>query len=162
MGRWASHGRDHVVVLRPIGNALAMHQLHFAPEVLSVEALGVESAKVREAELKLARQLIEQQSVASFDPAAYPVTAKPRIPDRHRGRRPSRHVLVSGANGESVPVPYRTASAVVKDGKLALSQSRFEHAPKVTREDLENPSDHAWRVKADRYWRSTAHGPMSK
>jgi DNA end-binding protein Ku len=79
VGRWASHGRDHVVILRPIGNALALHQLHFAPEVQSVAALGVASAKVRDAELKLARQLIEQQSVESFDPAAYPDEVKARV-----------------------------------------------------------------------------------
>ena len=79
VGRWASHGRDHVVILRPVGNALALHQLHFAPEVQSVEALGVESAKVREAELRLARQLIDQQSTDSFDPAAYPDEVRVRV-----------------------------------------------------------------------------------
>jgi DNA end-binding protein Ku len=79
VGRWASHGRDHVVILRPAGNALALHQLHFAPEVQSVASLGVESAKVRDGELKLARQLIEQQSVESFDPAAYPDEVKARV-----------------------------------------------------------------------------------
>jgi len=79
VGRWASHGRDHVVILRPIDNALALHQLHFAPEVQSVAALGVASAKVRDGELKLARQLIEQQSAESFDPAAYPDEVKARV-----------------------------------------------------------------------------------
>jgi DNA end-binding protein Ku len=79
VGRWASHGRDHIVILRPIGNALALHQLHFAPEVQSVDSLGVESAKVRDGELKLARQLIEQQSAESFDPAAYPDVVKARV-----------------------------------------------------------------------------------
>ena len=79
VGRWASHGRAHVVILRPVGNALALHQLHFAPEVQSVTALGIESAKVRDAELKLARQLIEQQSVESFDPAAFPDEVKARV-----------------------------------------------------------------------------------
>jgi hypothetical protein len=78
------------------------------------------------------------------------------------GRRTSGYVLVSGANGESVPVPYRTASSMVKDGKLVLSPSRLEHAPRVTQANLESQSDHAWRVKADRYWRSKAHGHMSK
>jgi hypothetical protein len=68
------------------------------------------------------------------------------------GRRSSGYVVVSGANGMSVPVPYRTAHSMVRDGKLVLSRSRFEHAPKVTREDLQNRSDRGWRVKADRYW----------
>jgi hypothetical protein len=71
------------------------------------------------------------------------------------GRRSSGYVVVSGANGMSVPVPYRTAHSMVRDGKLVLSQSRFEHAPKVTQEDLQNTSDHAWRIKADHYWMRT-------
>jgi hypothetical protein len=68
------------------------------------------------------------------------------------GRRSSGYVVVSAANGMSVPVPYRTAHSMVRGGKLVLSRSRFEHAPKVTREDLQNRSDHGWRIKADRYW----------
>jgi DNA end-binding protein Ku len=79
VGRWASHGRDQLVILRPVGNALALHQLHFAPEVQSVDALGVASAKVREAELKLARQLIDRQSSDRFDPAAYPDEVRVRV-----------------------------------------------------------------------------------
>ncbi|MGH8170955.1 MAG: hypothetical protein ACRETJ_10505, partial [Steroidobacteraceae bacterium] len=45
------------------------------------------------------------------------------------GHKSSGYVVVSGSNGMSVPVPYRTANAMVRDGKLILSQSRFEHAP---------------------------------
>lgn len=76
------------------------------------------------------------------------------------GRKTSGYVLVSGSSGESVPVPYHTANSMVRNGKLVLSQSRLEHAPKVTQEDLQNRSDHAWRVKADRYWKK--HGHMHK
>jgi len=75
------------------------------------------------------------------------------------GQKTSGYVVVSGASGMSVPVPYRTASAMVRDGKLILSQSRFERAPKVTQEDLQNSSDHAWRAKADQYWRAKGHEP---
>lgn len=74
------------------------------------------------------------------------------------GKKTSGYVVVSGAGGMSVPVPYRTASAMVRDGKLILSQSRFERAPKVTQEDLQNSSDHAWRAKADQYWKAKGHG----
>lgn len=95
VGRWASHGRDHVVILRPIDNALAMHQLHFAPEVQSVGALGVESTKVREAELKLARQLIEQQSADSFDPGAFPDEVKARVEQAIQRKVEGREVTVA-------------------------------------------------------------------
>lgn len=70
------------------------------------------------------------------------------------GKRSSGYVLVSASNGESVPVPYGTANSMVRDGKLVLSQARFEQAPKVTQDDLQSSSSHAWRVKADHYWMS--------
>lgn len=73
------------------------------------------------------------------------------------GKRSSGYVVVSGSNGESVPVPYSTANSMVRDGKLVLSQSRLEHAPKVTQEALQSRSNHAWRVKADHYWMSKDH-----
>ena len=95
VGRWASHGRAHVVILRPIDNALALHQLHFAPEVQSVAQLGVEAAKVREAELKLARQLIEQQSAETFDPAAFPDEVKARVEEAIQHKVEGREVTVA-------------------------------------------------------------------
>jgi DNA end-binding protein Ku len=95
VARWANHGRDHIVILRPIGDALALHQLHFAPEVQSVEALGVESAKVREAELKLARQLIAQQSADTFDPAAYPDEVKARVEEAIQRKVEGKEVAVA-------------------------------------------------------------------
>ena len=71
VGRWASHGRDHMIVLRPLKNAIVMHQLHFAAEVRRIEDIGVVSSNVRESELKLARQLIDQQTVEAFEPSQY-------------------------------------------------------------------------------------------
>jgi DNA end-binding protein Ku len=79
VGRWAARGKDHVVILRPVENALVLHQLHFAPEVLSVSELGVEPARIREPELKLAQQLIDQQTQDHFDPTAYRDQVKDRI-----------------------------------------------------------------------------------
>lgn len=74
------------------------------------------------------------------------------------GKRSAGYVVVSGSHGESIPVPYETAHSMVRDGKLVLSQSRFEHAPKVTQDDLQNTSDHSWRVKADHYWMGKGQG----
>jgi hypothetical protein len=68
------------------------------------------------------------------------------------GQRSSGYIMVSGADNMSVPVPYRTASSMVRDGKLVLSPSRLEHAPKIAPEDMQNSADHSWRVKADKYW----------
>jgi DNA end-binding protein Ku len=71
VGHWASHGRDHMVILRPRGDALVMHQLLFATEVRPIEDIGSLPSEVRDAELKLARQLIEQQAADTFEPSQY-------------------------------------------------------------------------------------------
>jgi DNA end-binding protein Ku len=62
-----------------MGNALALHQLHFAPEVLPVSELGIEETQVRDAELKLAQQLVDQQTTERFDPSAYTDEVKARV-----------------------------------------------------------------------------------
>src|SRR6187455_2668737 len=54
VGRWISRGKEHIVILRPMDDGLAMHQLHFKAEVRTIKELGVESAPVSEGELKLA------------------------------------------------------------------------------------------------------------
>src|SRR4051812_21410248 len=78
VGRWISRGKEHIVMLRPMGDGLAMHQLHFKAEVRTIKDLGVESAPVSEAELKLANQLIDQLAAKRFDPNEYV--------DEHRAR----------------------------------------------------------------------------
>jgi DNA end-binding protein Ku len=79
VGRWATRGREYVVILRPVENAIVLHQLHFAPEVVPMSDLEVEDVKVRDAELKLAQQLIDQQTTDRFDPTAYTDEVKARI-----------------------------------------------------------------------------------
>jgi DNA end-binding protein Ku len=78
VGRWISRGKEHIIVVRPIDDGLAMHQLHFKAEVRTVQELGIEAAPVSEAELKLANQLIEHLAVKRFDPNEFS--------DEHRAR----------------------------------------------------------------------------
>jgi DNA end-binding protein Ku len=78
VGRWISRGKEHIVILRPMDDGLAMHQVHFKAEVRSIKDLGVEAAPVSEGELKLANQLIDQLAAKRFDPNEYV--------DEHRAR----------------------------------------------------------------------------
>jgi DNA end-binding protein Ku len=79
IGRWASHGREHIVLLRPLEQGLVMQQLHFAAEVRSMGDLEIAEAAVSDAELKLAQQLIAQQTSKSFDPSNFVDEVKQRI-----------------------------------------------------------------------------------
>jgi DNA end-binding protein Ku len=79
IGRWISRGKEHIVLIRPIEQGLAMHQLHFKAEVRDIKELGLEAAKVSDAELKLAQQLIDQLGATRFDPAEYIDEFKERV-----------------------------------------------------------------------------------
>jgi DNA end-binding protein Ku len=71
VGRWTSRGKEHVVVIRPLDDGLAMHQLHFQAEVRTMKELGIEPATVSEAEMTLANQLVQHLSVKRFDPSEF-------------------------------------------------------------------------------------------
>jgi DNA end-binding protein Ku len=79
LGRWASRGKQYIVMLRPVEEGLIMQQLLYAAEVRSISELEIPSIEVKDAELKLARQLIEQQSSEAFDPASYTDEVRKRI-----------------------------------------------------------------------------------
>jgi DNA end-binding protein Ku len=79
IGRWISRGKEHIIVIRPVDNGLAMHQLHFRAEVRELKELGIETAPVSDAELKLAKQLIDQLSAKRFDPNEYSDEFKGRV-----------------------------------------------------------------------------------
>jgi DNA end-binding protein Ku len=79
IGRWISRGKEHIIVVRALGDGLAMHQLHFKAEVRDLKDLGIEAATVSEPELKLAQQLIDHLAVKKFDPNEYADEHKTRV-----------------------------------------------------------------------------------
>jgi DNA end-binding protein Ku len=79
LGRWAARGKQYIVMIRPVEDGLVMQQLLYAGEVRSIKELEIPKTEVKDAELKLAQQLIEQQAVEGFDPAAYTDDVRARI-----------------------------------------------------------------------------------
>jgi DNA end-binding protein Ku len=79
VGRWAARGKGYLVILRPIGDVLAMQQLHFAADVRRASEVEVPKPEVKAAELKLAQQLIDAQTSETFDPDAYRDEVRARI-----------------------------------------------------------------------------------
>jgi DNA end-binding protein Ku len=79
LGRWAARGKQYIVMVRPLEDALVLQQLLYAAEVRPVSEIEVPRTEVKDAELKLARQLIEQQAAERFDPSAYVDEVRGRI-----------------------------------------------------------------------------------
>ncbi|MBW8456858.1 MAG: Ku protein [Thiobacillus sp.] len=114
LGRWASHGKQHIVMLRPFEDGLVMQQLLYADEVRPIGELEIPTVEVKEAELKLAHQLIEQQSAKTFDPATYTDAVRERI----------EAAVEKKVEGQEIAVPEEAAAgAQVIDLMEALRQS---------------------------------------
>jgi len=79
VGRWAARGKGYLVILRPIGDVLAMQQLHFAADVRRASEVEIPKTEVKPAELKLAQQLIDAQTAEKFDADAYKDEVRGRI-----------------------------------------------------------------------------------
>jgi DNA end-binding protein Ku len=125
VGRWISRGKEHIVVIRPIGEGLALHQLHFQSEIRDVKDLGVEPATVSDAELKLAQQLIDHLGAKRFDPQEYV--------DEHRARVQA--AIDKKVEGKEVSVaegPVAKAGGNVIDLMEALRASIDAKSSKVT------------------------------
>jgi DNA end-binding protein Ku len=116
IGHWAAHGRDHMVVLRPLDKALVMHQLHFAAEVRTIEDIGVVPTEVKDSELKLARQLIDQQATEKFNPTLYVDEVRARIEAAIQKKVQGHQISLSAT-------PQRTSSGNVIDLMAALKAS---------------------------------------
>ena len=80
VAQWTSHGKEHVVLIRPMDGGLVMHMMHYADEVrpLGEITADAEGAPARPAEVDLARKLIDQLSGDGFHPEHYH--------DAHRSR----------------------------------------------------------------------------
>jgi DNA end-binding protein Ku len=72
VGRFATRGKQQLVLIRPGKQGLIMHGLFYADEVRSFDDIEIDDEIVlKDGELDLAQQLIEQLSRQTFDPGKY-------------------------------------------------------------------------------------------
>jgi DNA end-binding protein Ku len=72
VGRFATRGREQLVLLRPSGAGLVLHGLYYADEVRSFDDIELDdSVEFREGEVDLAHQLIDRLASDTFDPQKY-------------------------------------------------------------------------------------------
>lgn len=79
IGRWATRGKQHVVMIRAVDDGLVMQQLLYSTEVRSMKDLSIPQTPVKEAELKLAMQLIEAGAADAFNATQYTDDVAARI-----------------------------------------------------------------------------------
>ncbi len=122
VAKYATRGRQNLVLMRPLGDCLVMQQLHYADEVKSPAEIPVGDVDLKPPELALARQFIEQLSTERFDPTKYR--------DEYRARL--QEVIDKKVKGETVTfAPAQAHSPKVVDLMEALRASLARGPAKV-------------------------------
>jgi len=116
LAKWAWKGKQYMVQIRVGDDGLILQQLLYADEVRDMADLHVERTEVQPAELKLAQQLIEQNAVDGYDPAAYVDEEKQRILEQIDKKITGKKITVAA----EVPAP---AGGEVIDLMEALRKS---------------------------------------
>ncbi len=120
VGRYATRGRQQLVLLRPMGEGLAMHGLYYADEVRGFADIEIDKTiALKDAELELATQLVEQLSHDRFEPEKYE--------DEYR-RAILQAVDRKVAGEEIVAAPPEEAREQIIDLVAALKKSLAEKA----------------------------------
>jgi DNA end-binding protein Ku len=135
VGRWVSRGKEHIVVIRPMGDGLAMHQLHFKAEVRELKDLGLEPAQVSEPELKLAQQLIDHLAVKRFDPNEYQDEFKGRVEAAIQKKVEGREISLAEApvksgGGNVIDLMEALRASIDTRGSKASAALKERKAPK--------------------------------
>ncbi|HXV75296.1 MAG TPA: Ku protein [Candidatus Polarisedimenticolaceae bacterium] len=79
LAKYATRGKQYLVLLRPVEQGLVMQQLRYATEIRSISEIPLGDAQVKPAELDLAMQIIEQAISERFDPASYEDEVRKRM-----------------------------------------------------------------------------------
>ena len=79
IGRYAARGKQYLIMLSPMDDAIMMEQLHYADEVRSVSEVPIPSGEVKDTELKLAVNLVQQLAAEEFRPEQYRDEVRDRV-----------------------------------------------------------------------------------
>jgi len=128
IGRFASRGRQQLVLLRPLQRGLVMQGLYYADEVRSFDDVEFgDEVDLKAKEVELATQLIEQLSGDAFDPGRYE--------DEYR-RAVLEAVDRKVAGEEVVAMPRAEAREKIVDLVAALKKSLAERREAPARPGL--------------------------
>lgn len=119
IAKLSMHQREHIVVIRPRANGMALHTMFYANEIRPVaEYARTEKAEPKEQEKKLAMQLIESLA-AQFEPEKY----------RDEYQESMRAMIAAKQQGQEVTEAPHAKLAPVIDLMAALKKSLAEKVP---------------------------------
>jgi DNA end-binding protein Ku len=71
IGRYAARGKQYLVMLSPMDDAIMLEYLHYADEVRPMSEIPIPAGEVKDNELKLAVNLVQQLATDEFKPEQF-------------------------------------------------------------------------------------------
>jgi len=141
VGRWAARGKEQLVLVRPYGEGLILHQLYYKNEVRSFEEVDT-GAKltVSDKERELAERPIDQLTTERFQPEKYSDSYSERV----------RAAVEQKVQGEQVTVAPEVPKAQIIDLFEALKRSLEKAAPPEAPAAQPRPPRKATKTKEPR------------
>jgi DNA end-binding protein Ku len=114
IGRWVFHNREYLAAIRPLQQALALHTMHFADELVQAGDLDIPgpSRAPSGREIKMAGQLVESLH-EDFDPTAFQDSYRERV----------LALIEAKASGEEPELPQAEEREQAPDLAAALQAS---------------------------------------
>jgi len=115
LAKYAARGKQYLILLRAVDDALVMQQLHYADEIRPIADVPIGDQKlVKDQELKLALQLIDQITHKEFKPEQYKDEQKERTAEAIRKKVEGEDIIMA---------PEHTKKAEIIDLMDALKAS---------------------------------------
>ena len=128
LAQFVHHGKEHLVLIRPVGEGLVLHTMHYADEVRRFEDVETGGPqKIKPVEIDLAKKLVDQLSGGVFRPDQYQ--------DAYRDRL--REVVDRKIAGEAIttsePAPARAQVIDLMEAlKASLSRPKGKAGARAT------------------------------
>ena len=125
IGRYAARGKQYLVMLSPMDDAIMLEYLHYADEVRPMSDIPIPSGEVKDNELKLAVNLVQQLATDEFKPEQYQDDVRVRVLD----------LITRKIEGEDITqAPTEQPATQIIDLMAALKAS-LEKSPTAAADD---------------------------
>ncbi len=120
IARYSARGKQSLVLVRPLENALVLQYLHYAEEMRPIAEVPVGTAEVKPQELQLAMQFVSQLATDDFHPEKYEDSVRKRTLD----------LIQKKVEGEPIAVtPAEAPTGQIIDLMEALKASLGQRPP---------------------------------
>jgi DNA end-binding protein Ku len=135
LAKYATRGKQYLVLVRPYGDGIAMQQLRWAHEIRSMEDVPLGDGEVSDAELKLATQLVDQIATQEFKPESYEDAVQKRIEAAVQAKVDGQEVTDEPAEEPKAKVIDLMAAlkASLGEGKAAARKPAQRAEPKAAK-----------------------------